>query len=68
MKGGAVYRNALPYPCPGLGSEKRYVHETSINQICSSDTIRVLYSSPSPLGATCGLGQFVPVTLAPREK
>ena len=61
--GGKVYRNTLPHKCPGLGFEERYSHKTSLNEICSVDTITVLQSGLTQ-GASCGLGEFQPVTLA----
>ncbi|MDF7777501.1 hypothetical protein P1X14_19755 [Sphingomonas sp. AOB5] len=59
-----VYRNTLPHDCPGLGFEGRYIHRTSLNQICSLDTITVLRDNLQMSGPTCGLGKFQPVTLA----
>ncbi|WP_374542276.1 DUF6491 family protein [Sphingorhabdus sp.] len=61
--GGKVYRNTLPYSCPSLASEERFSHHTSLNQLCSVDTIRVLQSYGSGLheGAGCGLGKFQPM-------
>ncbi|OYY89453.1 MAG: hypothetical protein B7Y45_12185 [Sphingomonas sp. 28-66-16] len=61
-----VYRNTLPGGCPGLGFQQAFSYSTSIDQLCSSDIITVLYTSPLRSGASCGLGQFQPVTLAPR--
>lgn len=59
MKGGQVWRNRLPYKCPQLGFEKAFTHRTSINRLCSIDTITVLHTgSPILEGATCGLGEF----------
>ena len=66
MTGGRVYRNRLPQSCPQLGFEERFGYETSINQLCNVDIIHVLYDSPPIRGASCGLGQFQPVTGAPR--
>ena len=65
MTGRKVYRNTLPYACPGLGFEERFSYATSLSQLCSVDIITVLYSTPAlQRGASCGLGQFQPVTLA----
>ena len=65
MNGRKVYRNTLPYACPGLGFEERFSYETSLSQLCSVDIITVLYTTPVlQRGASCGLGQFQPVTLA----
>ena len=61
--GRRTYRNTLPMRCPGLGFERRYLHETRTGDICSHDTITVLTGDAMP-GASCGLGKFQPVTLA----
>jgi hypothetical protein len=63
--GRTVYRNTLPSACPSLVFEQRFSYATSLSQLCSVDTITVLESGGPGLtrGATCGLGQFQPVTL-----
>jgi hypothetical protein len=66
MSGGKVYRNTLPNSCPELGFEERFGYETSIDQLCNVDIIHVLHSGPPMRGASCGLGQFQPITGAPR--
>ncbi|GGO99562.1 DUF6491 family protein [Stakelama pacifica] len=66
MNGGKVYRNRLPYACGQLGFEKRFLYQTQIGQLCSVDTITVLYASPPGRGATCQLGEFQEVKLAKR--
>ena len=63
MIDNTVYRNTLSNRCSGLGFEDRFAYETSIGRLCSIDTITVLYSSGGR-GATCGLGDFVPVRYA----
>lgn len=63
MLGGKVYRNTLPAACPGLGFEERFSYATSLSSLCSTDIITVLNTTPVSRGATCGLGQFQPVTL-----
>ncbi len=70
MSGGKVYRNTLPYSCPGLASEDRFSYRTSINQLCSVDTIRVLQNFGGHLseGPGCGLGKFQPVEKVPEMK
>ncbi len=62
--GGRVYRNTLPYGCPGLSSERAFSYETSLSRLCSTDIITVLQRAGGSLmrGASCGLGQFQPVT------
>jgi len=68
MSGGKVYRNTLPYDCNSLGFEERFSYKTSISQLCSTDIITVLRTPLSSSGPSCGLGQFQPVTLAPRKR
>lgn len=63
-----VYRNMLPNACPNLGFEQRFAYATTLGQLCSIDTIRVLQGSGTTGGVTCGLGAFQPVTLAPLPK
>lgn len=58
MKGGKIWRNRLPYKCPQLGFEKSFSHKTSINRLCSVDTITVINTGARMPGATCGLGVF----------
>lgn len=66
--GGKVYRNTLDYPCPQLGFEQRFAHKSTLDQYCSTDTITVLVDQGGlQRGATCGLGQFQPVTLDKRQ-
>ncbi len=63
MSGGKVFRNTLPYSCPSLGFEERFLYKTSIDQICSVDIITVLQSPGLSQGPSCGLGKFQPVKL-----
>lgn len=64
--GRKVYRNTLPYSCPGLGFEERFAFKTSTSQLCSVDIITVLQSFGGGLsqGASCGLGKFQPMQKA----
>jgi hypothetical protein len=62
--GKRVYRNVLPAGCPSLGSERRFVYETSLTQLCSTDIITVLFDAPLMRGPSCGLGKFQPVILS----
>ncbi len=66
MGGRKVYRNRLPHRCSGLGFEERFAFSTSIGELCSVDTITVLRGTPGVNGPTCGLGDFQPITGAPR--
>lgn len=60
MLNGDVYRNKLPYKCPGLKSEDRYAYKLSTNNLCSVDIITVLqnFGNTLGMGASCGLGTF----------
>lgn len=62
MRNRQVYRNTLPSACPRLGSEKRFSYKTSLSQLCSTDIITVLIEPDISRGASCGLGEFQPVT------
>ncbi len=69
LNNGKVYRNTLPQSCPQLGFEERFTYTTSLSTLCSVDIITVLYATPTlSRGASCGLGQFQPVTLAKSDK
>jgi hypothetical protein len=65
-QGKKWYRNTLPYSCPSLGFEERFMYKTSLSQLCSVDVVTVLYSGGHGLdtGASCGLGKFQPVELS----
>ena len=63
-----VYRVTLPQACPGLGFQERFGYTLSIDQLCSSDIITVLYQDPVGPGARCALTPFQQVTLPPRTK
>lgn len=66
MKGGKIWKNTLPYKCPRLGFEKAFSHKTSINRLCSVDTITVLDTTARIPGASCGLGKFEAYTPPPK--
>jgi hypothetical protein len=69
MRNGTVFRNTLPNRCPGLGFERAFSYRTSIPQLCNVDIITVVVQGGGPqIGASCGLGMFVPVKPAPEEK
>lgn len=62
MRNGTVFRNTLPRSCPSLGFQRAFGYRNSTNQLCSVDTITVIQTGGGPSrGATCGLGQFVPM-------
>lgn len=64
MQDGNIYRNHLPYRCPGLELHDTFMYRTSMNQLCHLDIITVMNSIGFGLspGASCGLGHFYPVT------
>ena len=65
MIDGRVMRNRLPIECNGLHFEDRFAYRTSIDRLCSVDTITVLQTGGIN-GPTCGLGSFQPVELPRR--
>ena len=65
MAGGRVLRNRLPYACPGLAFDDGFSYRTSLDRLCSIDTITVRRSGGPP-GPTCPLGRFQPVEIAKR--
>ena len=64
MRGGEYFTNLLERECPGLGRQKRFMHETSGGRLCDIDTITVLEQCTGRIapGFTCRLGQFHPIT------
>jgi len=67
MRNGRTYRNTLSAKCPSLGFEEAFTYSTSLSQLCSADIIRVVQQGGGPqLGASCGLGKFVPYTPPPK--
>ncbi len=68
MNDGSIYRNTLPYPCPGLAINRAFGYETSLNDLCSVNIITVIVQGGGPVkGSTCGLGKFVPYTPPPKS-
>jgi hypothetical protein len=63
MAGRRILRNRLPYACPGLAFDDSFSYRTSLDRLCSVDTITVRRSNGP--GPTCGLGRFQPVEIAP---
>jgi hypothetical protein len=62
MKGGDVYINILPNPCPGLRPRQPFMYRTSLSELCDLDLITVLDQGGfglRPMGS-CGLGRFYP--------
>ncbi|TXS91942.1 hypothetical protein FV139_14545 [Parahaliea maris] len=69
MRGSEVYANRLPNRCPGLRRNKTIMYKTSLSQLCNLDVITVLDQMGGGLqrGASCGLGDFVPISEATVE-
>ena len=70
MQNDDLYRNQLPYRCPGLALHDTFMYRTSLNQLCHLDIITVMDSIGFGLspGASCGLGHFYPITEEQAEK
>jgi hypothetical protein len=64
LRGDDVYRNELPYNCPGLQSGDTLMYRTTVGQLCDVDVITVLedWGFGFAPGASCGLGMFHPIT------
>lgn len=64
MSGREHYLNTLPHPCPSLRRNQPIMYRTSLSNLCSLDSIRVLETHAGGYypGASCGLGEFTPVT------
>jgi hypothetical protein len=72
MRGKKAWKNKLPFKCPRLKFEGRYLFKTSINSICNTDIITVLFQTGGGVaglqeGASCGLGTFEEFTPPPRK-
>lgn len=63
-----VYRVTLPQPCGDLGYQERFAYSVSIDRLCASDIITVLYLNPGGPGARCALAPFQQISLAPAPK
>ena len=63
MRGDEVYRNDLPYNCPGLREGDTLMYRTTIGQMCDLDVVTVLedWGFGFAPGASCGLGMFHPI-------
>lgn len=70
MRNGKVYRVTMPTRCPGLGLERAFAFETSIDQMCGADIIYVLMNigGVPQRGAGCGLAPFVPIEYEKKAK
>jgi len=57
MKGGGFKRIDLVNKCSGLKIQGGFSHSTSINQLCTSDPLRVI----EPVGSTCLIDKIVTI-------
>lgn len=64
MRGDEVYRNELPYNCPGLQQGDTLMYRTTVGQVCDLDIVTVLedWGFGFAPGPSCGLGMFHPIT------
>ena len=64
MVNGTIYHNRLAQRCPGLRENKAFMYSIPMHQLCNIDLITVLENHGFRFrrGASCGLGDFVPVT------
>ncbi len=70
MKDGTIYRNTLPYRCPNLKSQDRFMYRVSLPELCNVDVITVLnVIGPGFMpGASCGLGKFEHISKSQAEE
>ncbi len=64
MTGRDHYLNTLPHACPSLRRNQPIMYRTSLSVLCNVDSIRVLenFGGGYYPGASCGLGEFSPIT------
>lgn len=64
MVNGTIYHNRLSQRCPGLRENKAFMYSIPMHQLCNVDLITVLENEGFGFrrGASCGLGDFVPIT------
>lgn len=60
LSSNEVYKNVLPRKCSALRPNEGFLYKSSINQLCSVDTITPLVSAGGGYMTTtsCGLGTF----------
>lgn len=64
MQGGKIWKNTLPYTCPGLRlGAFSYSPTPSGNEIC--ENVQMIKAVES--GVVCGLGSFEPYTPPPKK-
>lgn len=64
MRGDEVFRNRLQSSCPDLRFDERFMYEVRTSQLCSVDVITVITDVGFGFrpGASCGLGEFEPIS------
>ena len=61
MRGGKTYRNDLPQSCPRVSRPgTAIVHTSTIDRLCSIDTVQVVDPTSGFNYGACQLGKFVP--------
>lgn len=70
MSNGTIYHNRLAQACPGLREDKAFMYSIPMHQLCNVDLITVLENQGFGFqrGASCGLGDFVPITKEAAEQ
>lgn len=59
MNGNEYYVNRLPNRCSGLRLQGGFAYTIrGLNQLCSTDSIRVINTATGDLGQHCPLGKF----------
>lgn len=69
LRGGKIWKNSLPFPCPDLKFQGGFQYTTDIDEICSNlQTIRVIEQGGGGprFGAVCQLGEFTPYVPPPK--
>lgn len=65
-----VRLNRLPSACPGLDTEERFLYRVTMNKLCQTDVITVLYAAGDGFleGPTCQIGAFQPLSQEAAQK
>lgn len=63
MNNDRVYRNDLPYACPGLRQDQPFRYKVHTNRLCNIDIITPFDATTGISFGSCGLGQFTPYEL-----
>ncbi len=65
-----VRLNTLPSACPGLDREERFMYRVTMNKLCQTDVITVLYNAGDGFleGPSCQIGAFQPISREAAQK